>query len=48
MSANGIITIVQILVVVAIRIVRRYSTKEANGFMRTSIGHELVGPKLLF
>jgi len=41
-------SIVKILVVVAIRIVRSYSTKEANGFMRTTIDHELVGPKYVY
>jgi len=39
------ISYVQILVVVANTQVRNLRTEEENGFMRTVIGHEWVGPK---
>lgn len=45
MRLIGIIITVQILVVVAALLVKCQYTKEANGFMRTSLDHELVGPK---
>ena len=37
----------QILVVVASIQMRTLKTEVAKGFMRTAIGHELVGPKPL-
>ena len=37
----------QILVIVATSMVRRHTTEEANGFVWTAMGHELVGPKFI-
>jgi len=39
--------LVQISVVVAIIQIRTLKAEEEKVFMRTAIGHELIGPKLL-
>jgi len=43
--SSGSIVMEQIFVIVAIRMVRSHSTEEANGFVRTAMVHELVGPE---